>query len=311
MPIFFRMELRKNTKELTDMTSIKCPCCGGLTTNYLNCDYCGSYLVRFSKRNLEYDDTQLGKDATIILGIQEELQANIDEQINTHAQNHIISKTKIGNYEIEVRNPRSIGDFVKRDFGDIIHSVNPTNPFDENEIAIILVIRVYEFSKSAATSDKEIMWQLKEKQKKDWLEHVGLLGLCAVCEDPLSSIYGNKGVCHSYYINFGQDVTGAARALSSLILGVNHVNIEEVHFNRSSKSEIQYQASIRAMEDDKKHEFKNMIIGLFCSYIFIQIFECWRLGLKHELFLWITIANTIFHFILLVYFLIKRILNKS
>lgn len=256
------------------METIKCPCCGGLTTNYLNCDYCGSYLVRFSKRNIEYDNTQLGKDAKVILGIQEEIQANIDEQINTHAQNHISSQSRTEKFDIEIRNPRSISDFVKKSYGNKIHSVYPTNPFDENEIAIILVIRVFEFSKSyiKGLSENDQIQLLEEKQKKDWLIHTGLLNLCAICEDPLSSIDGCKGVCHSYYLNFGQDIAGATRAISSFIFGVNQANIKKVHFTRSSISEIQYQASIRELKDDKKNEIKNRIIIGICAYITTLIF---------------------------------------
>lgn len=299
------------------METIECPCCGGLTTNFLNCDYCGSYLVRFSKRNLEYDNTQLGKDAKVILGIQEELQANIDEQINTHTQNHICSKTKAGTFEIEIRNPRSIGDFVKNTFGDSIHSVNPKNPFDENEIAIILVVRVFEFSNSylKGLSSEEKLQQLNEKQKRDWLKHTGLLDLCAISEDPLSSIDGSKGVCHSYYLNFGQDIVGATRAISSFIFGISPANIKEVHFTRSSITEMQYQASIRELKDEKKNEIKNEIIWMLCLYIAFMIYMCIKFNDNNKALLFALGATTVLYFIinliLLINFLIKRNSNKS
>lgn len=293
------------------METIKCPCCGGLTTNFLNCDYCGSYLVRFSKRSIEYDNAQLGKDAKVILGIQEELQANINEQINTHAQNHISSTSKTEKFDIEIRNPRSIGDFVKKDFGGVIHSVNPTNPFDENEIAIILVIRVFEFSKSyiKGLSDNDKLQMLEEKQKKDWLTHTGLLSLCATCEDPLSSIDGCKGVCHSYYLNFGQDVAGATRAISSFIFGTNQANIEKVHFTRSSISEIQYQASIRKLKDEKKNEFKNRIIIVLCVYIACLVYAFVRFE-GRALFFYIGFVTLVF-FLFFLYNLIKLLYLKS
>ncbi len=291
------------------MDAIKCPNCGGLTTNYLNCDYCGSYLVRFSKRNVKYDDTQLGKDARIIRGIQEELQANINEQIETHAKNHICSKTKNGYFDIEVRNPRSIGDLVKKTFGDTIHTVTPQNPFDENEIAIILVIRVYEFSKSyvKGLSDNEKMRQLYEKQKTDWLEYTGMLGICIKSDDSILSIDGRTGICHSYYINFGKDTTGATRALSSLIFGINNEDIKNVSFTRSSSSEIQYQASLRKLKDEKKIELKERIIAALIFYIVYAIFMFFKFetnGVFKDLF-WFFIASLMIPLFLLAIYILK------
>lgn len=293
------------------MNAIQCPNCGGSTTNYLNCDYCGSYLVRFSKRNIKYDETQLGQDARIIRGIQEELEAHIEEQIISHAQNHICSKTKKGNFDIEVRNPRSIGDFVRKNFGNTIHTITPQNPFDESEIAIILVIRVYEFSKSyiKGLSDNEKMRQLHEKQKMEWLEHTGLLGICLKCDDPIRSIDGRNGICHSYYINFGKDTVGATRALSSLFFGINNEDIENVFFTRSSISELRYQASLRKLKDEKGIEFKNRIIIGLGTYIIFAIITFIRADNKKNGLIVIAIL-TIVYFLYGVYILIRRMLQK-
>ena len=252
------------------MESIKCPCCGGQTTNYLNCDYCGSYLVRFNKRNLSYDESQLGKNADVVFSIQEELQANLDEQVKTNARNHICSKTYTGRYNIEIMNPRAVGDFVKYDFGGTIHTIRPHNPFDQDEISLVLVIRIVELDKSFSRSltDHERMRQLNEKLKLEWLEHTGLMSLCIKCEDKLSSMEGNKGICHSYYLNFGQDTVGASKAISSFLFGVNSIRVHDsAKFIRYSIPEIRYQANIRKLKDEKKNEFKNRLIILMCLYV--------------------------------------------
>ena len=159
-----------------------------------------------------------------------------------------------------------------------------------------------------STDDK--LRQLDEKQKRDWLKHAGLLDLCATCEDPLSSIDGSKGICYSYYLNFGQDVTGATRAISSFLFGVSQANIEKVSFTRSSLSEIQYQANVRKIKDEKKSEFKIELIAGLCFYIVIFIYCLIRTDFKKE-GLFITAIISAVYFLYIAYIYIKHYFQKS
>ena len=249
------------------MEKIVCPCCGAETSNMMNCDYCGSYLVRFIKSNHSFNDAQLGKSAECLLSIQEELQANIDEQSNTATKNHICSEISSNDYSIEIKNPRAISDYVEYKTKNENFYVLPTNPFDEDEVSIILVVRVLDFYKlTSKTSDDIKMKQLQEKQKLEWLEHIGLLGLCAKSDDVIISIEGNIGTCHSYYINFGQDIIGATRAISSFLYGNNIADKEKISFRRTSVQETVYQSKVRTLLEEKKDEKKLANLGFMLGW---------------------------------------------
>lgn len=250
------------------MDSIKCPCCGGLTTNYLNCDYCGSYLIRFIKRNLSYDEASLGNDTKIILGIQEELQANLDEQFDTRSQNHICSKTQANGYTLEVKNPRSVGDSVKYNISGRNCYINPTNPFDENEISLVLVVRSLDFKKLLSENDSWKEKQLEERQKIDWLKHVGLYEICAKCDDEIKSLSGIQGVCHSFYLNFGKDVAGATKALSSFVYGISGPKgTSNLKFTRYSEPDIKYRYKQEELKEDKKMDKIKLYEMVLCFFV--------------------------------------------
>lgn len=290
------------------MEKIKCPCCGGETSNYLNCDYCGSYLVRFNKRNINYEDSLLGKGAKCLQGIQEELQANIDEQINTGSQNHICSQTSFGKLTIDIKNPRAISDFVEYSLkvvnflGHKNLYIFPDNPYDDNDISLILVVRVLEFSESKVkSSDYMEMKQLEENQKLEWLKRTGLFEICAKADDPILSIYGKVGVCHSFYINFGQDIVGASKAISSFLYGCSSMKDKKLSFKRTSDKEIVYQSKIRKLADDKKSRSK---VLLFQSVLFYSFFVLWLVFQYREKYpVPIGIVNGIATFIFIIYVL--------
>lgn len=269
------------------MESIICPCCGGQSANYLNCDYCGSYLVRFIKRNLSYDEASLGNDTRIILGIQEELQANLDEQINTRTQNHICSKTHGYGFTIEVKNPRAIGDAEKYTISGENCYVNPSNPFDVNDVSLILVVRSLEFKMLLGDpfgerSDAR-QRQLEEKQKIDWLKRVGLYELCAKCDDEIISMSDMHGVCHSFYLNFGKDVAGATKALSSFVYGIAGPNdTSSLKFSRISESDVEYRSKQQDFKEDRKDDrvkfylyvlYGFLIANLPIAYLLCRMFR--------------------------------------
>lgn len=258
------------------MEKIKCPCCGGETQNYLNCDYCGSYLVRFKKRDLPYDSNKLGPEAEAIKGLQEELQANLDEQISTQGRNHINTKITCEGAIIEIKNPRAVGDFVRHELGYVVY---PTNPYDSDECSIVLVLRFLELSDSFwdSKSNSFYMDQFKEKQKLEWFEHTGISNLFAKCDD---DIYNAEGVCHSYYMNFGMDCAGASKVISQFLFGQSGFvkDNPNIKYQRESFPEIVYQNKVEQIESEMKKSRKKSIyltilyilLAILCFYYFLS-----------------------------------------
>ncbi len=249
------------------MEKIKCPCCGGETQNYINCDYCGSYLVRFKKRGLAYDSNKLGPEAEVIKGLQEEIQANLDEQISTQGKNHISTKITCDDVTLEIKNPRAVGDFVRHELGYVIY---PTNPYDTDECSIVLVLRFLELSDSSWDSVSETyrshMGQFKEKQKLEWFEHTGISNLFAKCDD---DIYNGEGVCHSYYMNFGMDCAGASKVISQFLFGQSEFvkDTPNIKYQRESLLEIVYQNKMEQIENEMKRSGKKSILWAIIGII--------------------------------------------
>jgi hypothetical protein len=65
---------------MANQISYQCPNCGASSTNSLNCEYCGSILVRFEAQNIPLNMSKYGKEGFSLPGLEEALQRNIDLQ---------------------------------------------------------------------------------------------------------------------------------------------------------------------------------------------------------------------------------------
>ncbi len=60
-----------------ELKTIICPNCGANTTNFHNCEYCGSLLVRFASQEIAIEDDVFGDKAYSISGLDKTLEENL------------------------------------------------------------------------------------------------------------------------------------------------------------------------------------------------------------------------------------------
>ena len=65
---------------MADQILFQCSNCGASITNSLNCEYCGSLLIRFEAQNIPLDILKYGKDGFAFPGLEDALKTNIELQ---------------------------------------------------------------------------------------------------------------------------------------------------------------------------------------------------------------------------------------
>ena len=65
---------------MADQVLFQCPNCGASITNSLNCEYCGSLLIRFEAQNIPLNLVKYGKDGFSFPGLEDALKKNIELQ---------------------------------------------------------------------------------------------------------------------------------------------------------------------------------------------------------------------------------------
>ena len=65
---------------MADQVLFQCPNCGASIKNSLNCEYCGSLLIRFEAQNIPLNLVKYGKDGFSFPGLEDALKRNIELQ---------------------------------------------------------------------------------------------------------------------------------------------------------------------------------------------------------------------------------------
>ncbi len=195
------------------METIVCPNCGANTTNYQNCEYCGSLLVRFENKHLPLDLTRYGHDAFTFNGLKEALRNNLEEQQKSNGQNHVHTFIRYGDTTLlEVMNPRATQNPVNFQIGGYDYHIDPFDINNINALSLTLCIRFYKFSTRLGRS-----WDMSEE--RDRFLSMDIAPLFSVREDNLLTDANLvSGVVYSYFIDFGQDYEGAAKIISQYLL---------------------------------------------------------------------------------------------
>ena len=81
-----------------DARTITCPNCGANTTNFHNCEYCDSLLVRFVSQEIDIEDDVFGEKAYTISGLDKALEENLlIQEALTKSQTVVTSVEDINN----------------------------------------------------------------------------------------------------------------------------------------------------------------------------------------------------------------------
>lgn len=200
-----------------ELKTYVCPNCGANTTNAENCEYCGSLLVRFVERGIDLSHTTYTNNDAIIAGLIPELKRNLQLQkdnplgtvittdifklnddgscasMNIHSSGCQLAwaDDTIASFPTDKRGFRIAVDFSTYAVDNTLIDVNTLRDFNSKMDA-----------------------ELARFQRLDsfplFTPHQG-----AVTDDQGAARYGRE-----YAIDFGQDVEGAARLISEILIKV-------------------------------------------------------------------------------------------
>ena len=199
---------------MPELKTYVCPNCGANTTNAENCEYCGSLLVRFVEKGIDFSHTTYTSNDTVIAGLIPELKRNLqlqkDNPIGTVIATDIFKLNDDGN--IECLNIFSSG--FKAAWADGTIAPFPT---DERGFRIAVGFSTYANANDSRVREfnNKMDAQLARFQRLDsfplFTPHQGAF------TDP----WGQARYDREYAIDFGEDVEGAARLISEILFKVN------------------------------------------------------------------------------------------
>ena len=176
----------------SQVTTIVCPNCGANTSNYHNCEYCGSLLVRYAAEHKTVDEKTFGKDAPEIAGLREELEKNLTFQ-----------KIKKVDDAVMTTITEPSGDMVQIiNTADCNLGTDTANPF-QNSDEVGITLRV-----TFEIRDDNVDVAEQEKARLRWFKQQDFFFLFTP-QNHAKGVY--------YYIDFGRDAGNAAKLISSMI----------------------------------------------------------------------------------------------
>lgn len=174
------------------VSAIVCPNCGANTSNRLNCEYCGSMLVRFTDHGISIDPTKYGNGAKAIDGLEEALAGNLSLQ-ETCGENEYVITNMTANME-----PLRI-QFIQSDAATIgITGNNPLENATRGNIALRVPFAIRSDNDEAMMQAKA---ELDRFRKMD-------------CFSLFTPQQYDGGI--SFYIDFGRDTLTAAQVFSQI-----------------------------------------------------------------------------------------------
>lgn len=201
-----------------------CPSCGAPTSNHLNCEYCGSMLVRFVDNNIDILSTHYVKADNLLPGLAEEIQTNFLYQKQNENKNIITSLCFVNNFLSDYFDAFPVRDtgFFKQYLTHVPSIERSSKIKDENgmivfpeasEHALALRISIYESWREK---------KLRERFKKLKQYPLFIQRHIEKCPDPAGSVFDVDR--YDYFIDFGCDVKGAAVLYSEILREVYLIN---------------------------------------------------------------------------------------
>ena len=185
-----------------ELKSYVCPNCGANTTNAQNCDYCGSFLVRFVEKGIDLSQTTYTSNSEVFPGLIEELKRNL---------------------KLQSENPSfTVATDLKKMRGNVSEGISIVSGLwwiGTKQRRLCICLRFDTYKNDAVTSfrvkNEEIETQFFKFQQLDSF--------------PLFIAHNSQGYTDSmsmyrngreYAINFGEDAEGAARLISEILIKV-------------------------------------------------------------------------------------------
>lgn len=189
---------------------IKCPNCGASSANHINCEYCGSLLVRFVDKGIDLSTTSYLTNDKVYAGLIDALKQNLDRQelSDSAVETGVFYKSSP---TVKLSRKRHGVATVFRSGSTTWSDGDPIKLGDKDRGLVI------KFSFDKHAEDNDVSDERIERQHQEF-RALGSFPLFT----PHTGIYMRPG-CSSrfrsqeYAIDFGQDVEGAARLISEVL----------------------------------------------------------------------------------------------
>lgn len=188
---------------MPELKSYVCPNCGASTTDYVNCEYCGSLLVRFVEKGIDLSQTTYTSDVATFPGLIEELKNNLRLQ----------EEIPDGDIETNIwicEGEHLLG-VIKRSNKAIWGDETPININDSKDGLIIN----FSFATNTQPSDDSVYF-MRERNRHAIFKQLRSFELFTEHIYSEVNYTGKELLVTEYAIDFGKDAEGAARLISEI-----------------------------------------------------------------------------------------------
>lgn len=206
------------------MRTIECPNCGAPATNHKNCNFCGSLMVRFADKGLEQTANSYIKNRSILPGLLNHLQKNLELQEQLEQNNAKVSAgTDIYMDDARYVSGKNAICYVTAAsclaFGMSSNNLYPALPEVEESISLATLF-TFNIYRDSSIDPKAV----------EEFNHFKELPSYSLFTSRVSSEtddYGNEYACYQFAIDFGQDAEGAAILISEVAHNVYGCNLDK------------------------------------------------------------------------------------
>ena len=194
-----------------ELKTYVCPNCGANTTNAENCEYCGSLLVRFVEKGIDLSHTTYTSNDAVIAGLIPELKRNLQLQKDNPLG------TVIATDIFKLNDDRSQNSITILSSGcKMFWADGTTAPFPTDKRGFRIAV---DFSTYAdVNSQRE--FNSKQDAELARFQQLDSFPLFTPHQGAYTDFQGQARYGREYAIDFGEDVEGAARLISEILIKV-------------------------------------------------------------------------------------------
>lgn len=227
------------------VTTVVCPNCGANTANILNCEYCGSMLVRYAAADISVDKATFGENVDIISGLESEIKKNLSLQKFKTTDEIVITNI--------IAPDDSIIQILQTENCNI--GTNSSNPFSFYEKPSVALRITFEIRDEGICED--------EKKRLNWFKKQDYYFLFTQ-QNHLKGVY--------YYIDFGADAHNAAKLISAILAKDYGINGDFSFETRKSVIDNSVNYSGIQVDTTTERVKKQMVIGSIIGAIICIIY---------------------------------------
>lgn len=246
-----------------------CPNCGANISNALNCEYCGSLLVRFVEKKIDLSQTTYLNDDYNCVGLRHALQQNLSLQKSTQG---IVTTDVYA--ELDYTNgKRGLICSIMPSGMSKLGGTGADNHFTQCGLAVSFY---FETIVSFPLQTTEVLNRKKEinREEEKRMKMFRALDCAALFKRRVKFISKtvSKIKVTEYYIDFGEDVKGATRLISKIMREVYEAPQDGLQYETNEGVGDRYKGkgALIALSQDKSIIY--FVLGFIVSiYLFINV----------------------------------------